>query len=139
MARYDPEAVVTDVGRPAAYGKDPVTKAARDLIALAEAHGFECELRTREDRCGVQGIRRRDRVAFRAYWVRGRTIGGSWHEPWRWTLAPDPRPIKVDATARTGLKNHRSEGMGETRLVNLGSPYGVGVLIGELTKRIEQS
>ena len=133
------DAIVTDLGRPPfnPYDRDPVPKAAHDLLALAEAHGFEAHVIALNDRCTVEGIDRGGGVAFRAYWIRGRTNGGTWHEAReRYEIVADHRPIKVDANKRTGLKGYRSAGVGETRLALVASRLGTAHNITELTEKV---
>lgn len=133
------DAIVTDLGRPPfqPYDRDPVPKAARDLIALAESRGFETNLVALRDRCTVEGIDRAAGVAFRAYWIRGRTNGGTWHERReRYAIVHDPRPVKVAALTRTALKGHRAAGVGEHRLALVASRLGFPHNITELTEKV---
>lgn len=131
--------VVTRVGRPAPipYDGERVTASARSLAALGEAAGFTVRTHELVDGCMVEGLRRADRVGWRAWWIAGKTDGASWHEPLRFEMVDDTREIAMDATARVGKKGYRSAGMGTRRLSQVASPHGVPVNVTELRKRIE--
>lgn len=131
--------LVTKVGRPKVipYEGDPVTAGARRLLALAEECGFTVQLLTTEDLCTVEG-HHPSRVGFRAIWKRGRAVTGSWHEPWRYEIIRDDRPIAVDTRTKTGKAGHRSPGMGRERLSIVGTPWGIGIGVTELTKRVRE-
>lgn len=129
------EAIVTDVGRPKRYtGGVPAN--AKRIVADAEAAGFETKTLIFPDGCRVEGLHRERRVGFRATFTRGRASSASWHEPYRYTLVRDDRPVKVNALTRTGLKGYRSAGVGETRLALLASPHGLRITHTELRERI---
>ena len=131
--------ITTDVGRPAyePYDRDPVPSAARAFLKLAEAHGFEVNLIELRDRCTVEGIDRASGVAFRAYWVRGRTNGGTWHERReRYEIVRDDRPVGIDKLKKTGLKGKRAAGVGTTRLALVASRLGTAHTITELTTKV---
>lgn len=129
------EAIVTDVGRPKPYtGGIPAN--AKKILAEAEAAGFETKLLTFTDGCRVEGLHRERRVGFRATFTRGRASSASWHEPYRYTLVRDDRPVKVNALTRTGLKDYRAAGVGETHLSLLASPHGLRITHTELRERI---
>lgn len=116
---------------------DPVPSAARAFLKLAEAHGFEVNLIELRDRCTVEGIDRARGVAFRAYWVRGRTNGGTWHERReRYEIVRDDRPVGVAALTKTGLKGKRAAGVGTTRLALVASRLGTAHTITELTRKV---
>lgn len=131
--------IVTKVGRPKVipYEGDPVTASARRLLALAEAAGFTAQLLTTHDSCTVEG-HHPDRVGFRALWVRGASKSATWHEPWRYEIIRDDRPIAVDSRTKTGKAGHRSPGMGRDRLSIAGTPWGIGIGVTELTKRLRE-
>lgn len=116
---------------------DPVTTGARSLRALAERVGFEVQTLTTHDSCTVEGVMRERRIGFRAFWKRGKTAGASWHEPWRYATVADDRPPGLNAVSRTGKQGYRPPGMGGTRTVILGTPWGLGLSVTDLTARIQ--
>lgn len=133
--------IATDVGRPAfvPYDRDPVPTAARAFLKLAEAHGFEAQLLTLADRCTVEGIDRRAGVAFRAFWIRGRTNGGTWHERReRYAIVSDNRAVGVNKNTKTGLAKHRAAGVGTTRLALVASRLGTAHGITELERKVRE-
>lgn len=130
--------LVTQHGHVRAY-RGGIPAAARRLLAKAEAAGFDAELHEYSAGCVVQGIRRRDRVGFRAYWVRGKTAGGTWHSGGRdrWKLVDiSDRPIGVDAKTHTTKVKCRHDEKDRTRLVLVESPRGVSYNVTEIEKRI---
>lgn len=132
------QSIVTDHQRPAERrtGAPPVTANARKLDAAARRTGFETKILEYAEACVVEGWHPQRRVGFRATWERGRASTASWHEPWRYAIVGDDRPVKMSKRTRTGLKGARSAGMGATRLELLGSPLGLPVTHTELTERI---
>ena len=60
----------------------------------------------------------------------------TWHEPWRYELIDDTRPIAIDARSHTGKVGYRSLGMGTQRMSITGTPWGIGIGITALTARI---
>lgn len=131
--------IVTDVGRPQRipYDGERITSGARSLLALGEEHGFASRVHELHEGCMVEGLHRSERVGWRAWWIAGATGGASWHEPLRFEMVDDTRPIGMDATARVGKKGHRSTGMGTRRLSQVASPAGVPMNVTALRKRIE--
>lgn len=131
------EEFVTDHGRPR---REPYTGSvpanATKLRRLAEAHGFETMIVELEEGCRVEGHHAERRVGFRATFIRGRADGASWHEPYRYAIVRDDRPVGVNALTRTGLKGKRPAGVGTTRLALLASPSGFPITHTELTERI---
>lgn len=116
-----------------------VPAAAKRVLAKAKAAGFDAELIEHATGCVVQGIRRRDRVGFRAWWERGKTTGGTWHSGGRdrWKLVDiSDRPIGVDARTRTTKAKHRHDANDTTRLVLVESPRGIACGITEIERRI---
>lgn len=133
--------IVTDHGHPAVipFDGEAVPRAARALVALAEAAGMRTNVVELADRCTVEGIDRARGVAFRAYWTRGRTAGGSWHErAYRYTLIDDTRPVGVNKLTLTGLKGKRAAGVGTTRLSIIASPLGIPCNITELERKVRE-
>lgn len=130
------ERLVTDVGRPREWHGEKVPRNATAIVAEAEAAGFETKTLVFPDGCRVEGLHRERRVGFRATFTKGRAASASWHEPYRYTLVRDDRPVKVNALTRTGLKGYRSAGVGETRLALLASPHGLRITHTELRERI---
>lgn len=132
-------------GRPPVepYDADPVTPAARRLLASADAAGWKTNLIELADRCAVEGVR--GACAFRAVWVRGSiaaTGGGAWwHErDYRYEYVDDPRPEpKLNAKLRVSLANRRPVGVSKVHLRVVASPMGVRIGITELTKRIKEN
>ncbi len=116
-----------------------IPAAAKRTLKLALDAGFDAELIEHETGCVVQGIRKRDRVGFRAYWERGKTAGGTWHSGGRdrWKLVDiSSRPIGVDARTHTTKAKHRHGANDKTRLVLSESPRGVSAGITEIERRI---
>lgn len=119
-----------------AYDGQVVTPNARSLAALGESAGFEVRVHEMADRCMVEGVDADRRMGFRAWWVRGSADACSWHEPWRYEERDDPRPIRMDAKKRVGLKGYRSTGMGTRRMVCVGSPQGLPLTYTDLRARL---
>lgn len=132
--------IVTDHGTPPVrpYEGDVVTRNARALVALAEAHGFETKLLRFPAACRVEGYHAARALGFRATWTRGRADGATWNTPWRYGIVEDRRPVGVNAKTRTALAGKRGAGMGTTRLAILGSPWGMKITHAALTARIEE-
>lgn len=120
------------------YDGDPITSGARSLEQLAQDCGFETMMLSGEDWCRVEGIRRAERVGFRATWQRGATKGAAWCTPWRYELVQDTRPVAIDAKARTGKVGYRSPGVGVEHLAIVGSPWGQPLGVTELRARIQE-
>lgn len=129
--------MLTDPGE-VPYDEDPITSGALSLERLAKSCGFETMIVTGEDWCRVEGLRRAERVGFRATWRRGATTGAAWCTPWRYELIQDTRPVSIDAKARTGKVGYRSLGMGVERLAIIGSPRGIPLGVTELRERIKE-
>lgn len=130
--------LVTAHGRPhrEPYDRDPVTAAARRLLAKADAAGYRTNLVVLPDRCAVEGFR--PESAFRATWVRGKTDGATWHEPRdRYEYIDDtrPEPKKAENT-KLSLAGRRPVGCPRVHLVLVASRRGVPISITELEKRI---
>ena len=131
------EAFATDHGRPRIKPyRGGIPANATKLEALAQRHGFETMIVELADGCRVEGHHPERRVGFRATFTRGRADGASWHEPYRYAIVRDDRPVGVNALTRTGLKGRRPAGVGTTRLALLGSPSGFPITHTELTERI---
>lgn len=121
----------------APYTPDPITAAARRLLADAEAAGFTAQLLSGEDWCVVEGHRLpAERVGFRAWWRRGKADGGTWHEPWRYELIEDTRVVAIDEKKRVGKVGYRSPGVGTQRLSIVGTPWGIPLGITALISRV---
>lgn len=129
--------IVTDVGRPARAPFDGVamTAGARSLAKLARDAGFEVREHMGADFVTVEGVHP-DRVGFSATWLRGRFKRGSWHEPWRYEMIRDDRPVGMDAKTRVGKVGTRSPGVGKERMTIAGSPRGVAAGDRDLRARI---
>lgn len=123
-----------------AWAGEVVTAGARRLQALADENGFTTMITEHAESCVVEGHRRVGETwcGFRAWWVRGRTDGGSWHAPWKYEMITDERPIAVDANAKTGKKGFRSPGMGTQRMSLVASPKGIPLTVTEVTARIRE-
>lgn len=121
----------------APYAPDPITDAARRLMALAEEVGFEVKLLSGVSWCRVEGLRREERCGFRATWTEGAADIATWHEPWRYELIEDTRTVAVDQKARVGKAGHRSPGVGVERLSIVASPWGVPIGVTALTARLK--
>lgn len=132
--------LVTDYGRPHVppyAGGVPAN--ARKLEEAASAAGFETMTREDGETTIVEGLHRGRRVGFRAYWKRGRAVGGTWHSGGRdmWRLVDiSDRPIGVDARTKTTKVGCRHDENDRTRLVLVESPRGITYNITELTERI---
>lgn len=116
---------------------DVVTRNARNLQRIAEAAGFEVKLLKYRAGCRVEGLHRERRVGFTATWTRGRADGASWHEPWRYGIVEDRRPVGVSAVSRTALAGKRGAGLDAVHLTVLASPLGLPIAHAELKGRIE--
>lgn len=134
----DAATIVTDHGTPPVrpYPGGVVTRNARALAARAKAAGFDVKVLEFPDSCRVEGLHRDRRVGFTATWTRGRAGGASWHEPWRYGIVEDRRPVGVNAKTRTALAGKRGAGMGTTRLAILASPRGLPINHATLNERI---
>lgn len=134
----DAATIVTDHGRPPVrpYPGDVVTRNARALAERAKAADFDVKVLEFPDSCRVEGLHRGRRVGFTATWTRGRAGGASWHEPWRYGIVEDRRPIGVNAKTRTALAGKRAAGIGTTRLAILASPWGLPINHATLNERI---
>lgn len=110
--------------------------AALALEKKAAAAGWETKIFTTpgDVRTVVEG--RRDRQGFRAVWLRGRAESGTWHEPWRYAMIHDTRPVGIAKLTRTALAGKRGAGMGEHRLAIVASPWGIAVGVSEISKRV---
>lgn len=128
--------LTTDVGRPPPRPDLEPPKGALDLVKLAEAHGFRTQILRSPDLVTVEGMHDERRVGFRAHWTAAGADGGTWHAAWRYVFVHDERPVRVDKTARVGLKGARSAGMSEHRLSIAASPKGVKTNVTEIRKRI---
>lgn len=117
-----------------AVGKVPA--AAAGLASLAASRGFEVRTDHVGDLLVVSGLQAATRVGFKASWRNGRTIGASWHEPWRYELVRDDRPVGVNANTRTGLAGKRPAGVGRERLRLVGTPWGQGLNVTALADRL---
>lgn len=116
----------------------PPSAGYRTVKRLAEAKGFTVTEYRSATGHALQGVR--GDVGFRAYWHWGKTAGATWHErEARWTLVDDPRPVKVNATARVGLKGYRAAGIGHVHLHLLAAPWGMSINVTELEARLEAS
>lgn len=139
------DSIVTEHGRPPVvpYDGDPVTAAARRLLADAEVRGWKTNLVTLADRCAAEGVR--GTVAFRAIWVRGKMAGPEagawWHErDYRYEYVDDPRPEpKLNSNLRVSLANRRPVGVSKYHLRIVASPIGIRIGITELSKRVKES
>ena len=119
------------------YDGDPVTRNARALLRRAEAAGFTARLHDLGDACMVEGYRLApEKVGFRAWWTRGSADGASWHEPWRYEMQRDDRPIGIDQKARTGKVGYRGAGLGTEHLRIVGTPWGLPINHTELNARL---
>lgn len=118
---------------------DPVTAAARRLLADAEKRGWKTNLVTLADRCSVEGVRGTE--AFRAVWVRGAADGGYWHErDYRYEYVEDTRPEpRLNQKLKVSLANRRPVGVSKTHLKIVGSPMGISIGITALVKKVKES
>lgn len=136
------QSLVTEHGRPHVQPyTGGVPTAAKRVEKAASAAGFETMTREDGETTIVEGLHRGRRVGFRAYWKRGRAIGGTWHSGGRdvWRLVDiSDRPIGVDARTKTTKVGCRHDENDRTRLVLVESPRGIPYNITELTERIGQ-
>lgn len=125
---------------------DPVTPAARRLLADAEARGWKTNLVVLTDRCAVEAVRGTE--AFRAVWVRGsatRTAAGHAGARWfdrdyRYEYIDDPRPEpQLNKLARISIAKRRPVGVSKHHLKVVASPRGIPISITELSKRVKES
>lgn len=76
-------------------------------------------------------------VAFRAWWVRGKAAGGTWHERRnRWVMERDDREVRVNMKTKTGLAGYRTTGQGNVRPRLVASRAGIPMTVTEIEKRI---
>lgn len=132
--------IVTDHGTPHVEPyHGPTPAAAKRLEAKAAAAGMTTTITTTITGCVVEAIDRERGVAFRAWYVRGKADGGTWHEREdRWILTRDERAVKVNALTRTGLAGYRTAGMSETRLKLVASRAGLPVNVTEIERRLSE-
>lgn len=132
--------IVTDVGNPkrVPFLGAKVPAAAKRFAEKARAAGFEVLVLELDDGCRVEGIDRKRRLGFRAYWLRGKAAGGTWHSGGRdvYRLVEDRRPVGVNKLTRTALAGKRGAGMGTTRLKLVESPRGIPYNLTDLERRI---
>lgn len=117
----------------------PEPAAAKRTAALAARHGFQVIERETPIGHAVEGLHETRGVGFRAYWERGRTVGGTWHVKGRdaWKLVDiSDRPIGADPRTRTTKVGHRHDVNDRTRLEHVSSPRGLPVSITEIERRI---
>lgn len=133
-------ALVTEHGHKRVIPYDgPIPAAAKTTLWKALAAGFDAELVETTVGCVVQGIHKKRRVGFRAWWEYGKTTGGTWHSGGRdrWKLIDiSSRPIGVDARTKLTKAKHRHDANDRTRLVLIESPRGVSCKITEIERRI---
>lgn len=121
-----------------AYEGEAVTRNARALLRKAEAAGFTARLHDLGDGCMVEGYRLSpERVGFRAWWTRGQADGATWHEPWRYEMVEDTRPIGIDQKAKTGKVGYRGAGLGTQRLSIVATPWGKPLTYTQLNARLD--
>jgi hypothetical protein len=137
-----PEIRVTKKGKRKPTGAmipgDPMTTAARRLVADAEASGFRVRVVEQDDRVLVQG--QCGTVGFIASWIRGRAHKASWHEAtMRFAMIEDERPVGVAKLTRTGLARHRAAGVDRLHLRIIASPDGVPIPFAELSAKVRAS
>lgn len=133
--------IITKHGNPPreAYDGDPVTANARKLLERALGIGFTARLHDLGDACMVEGYRLTPaKVGFRAWWTRGSADGASWHEPWRYEVQRDDRPIGIDQKARTGKVGYRGAGLGTEHLRIVATPWGKPINHTELGHRLDE-
>lgn len=131
--------IVSKHGHPAAWGGVRLTAAAKRIARSAEAAGWLVLVRETANGCVVEGHHLKRRVGFRAYWLRGKTAGATWHEGTRdvWKVIDiSARPIGKDATAKTTKLKHRHDENDRTRIVLASSPHGVAINVTTLEERI---
>lgn len=131
--------LVTDHGRPQAskWEGDPVARNARPLLDVALARGFTAQMIVEGDACSVEGYRLEpERIGFRAVWLRGSAFGFTWHEPWRYEMTQDTRPVSVDARAKVGKAGYRAPGVGRSHMRVVASPWGVKIGYDALVARL---
>ncbi|QDP45568.1 hypothetical protein SEA_FUZZBUSTER_84 [Microbacterium phage FuzzBuster] len=140
--------IVTKHGNPrkVLFAGDAVTTNARKLLARAEAAGFTARLHDLGDGCMVEGYRLEpEKVGFRAWWSMSTSRtgvqsisadGASWHEPWRYEMRRDDRPIGIDQKARTGKVGYRGAGLASEHMRIVATPWGLPINHTELDARL---
>jgi len=144
--------IVTDHGNPRVvpFDGDVVAPTARLMLAKAEHAGFTAQLLELPRGCVVEGYRRRDDgmpVCFRARWrihvagsgaVSRPADGASWHEPWRYEMGRDDRPVGINKQDRVALAGKRGAGLAAAHMRLVASPWGMPIDHTELKRRIAQ-
>jgi len=116
-----------------------VTPMARRMLAKAEAAGFTARVHELDRGCMVEGYRLEpEKVGFRAWWDEGSADGASWHEPWRYEMMRDDRPVGVNKTALVALAGKRAAGLGAEHLRIVGTPWGLPIDHTTLGKRLAE-
>lgn len=143
--RHAQEASRAFVGQPIAtshgdsrpWPGELVPAGARRVAALAESLGMQVRIDETLHGCVVSahGVTPR-RFGFRARWAKGRFVEASWHEPLRYEMIEDRRPVGMDARSRVGKKGFRSAGQGAHRLSLVATPAGVALGMRELEARL---
>lgn len=110
------------------------------LVALADEAGFVVQaLQVGETLVVVEGYRLDPREGFRASWQAGRAKAGTWHEPLRFAMVDDDRPVKVAETSRTALSGYRAAGVDRHHLRQTSSPHGVSVGVTGVIERVREA
>lgn len=113
-----------------------VPAGAKRLASLAEAAGFEVRIDETMHGCVVSGHRAEPRCGFRASWTRGLTSGASWHEPLRYEMVEDRRPVEIDQRSRVGKVGFRTTGQSAYRLSLVATPTGLPLGVRALEDRL---
>ena len=138
------EGVVTEIppeGRPVAEVVElPVsalTRNAATIARLAAEAGFTVRAHGVDGRVMVEGYRLSPPEGFRVSWL-GTSPVGTWHEPLRFEMVDDDRPVKVAEKTRTALSGSRAAGVDRRHLRQLSSPHGVNVGVTAVITRLRE-
>lgn len=134
--------ITTDVGRPRVepYVGSVDTAGSRRLAKLAEERGFTVAVTRTDETVVVTGVHVTKRVGFTSSWRRGKASTGTWHEPLRFAMVEDERPVaRQDQKALTSVKGGRPIGVDRYHLVIVARPGGIAVGVTEVEKRVRET
>lgn len=129
--------IVRDVGRPHREPYTGTPGAAPGLIKRAERNGFDVKVIRDVEAYVVEGHHAERREGFRVIYRDGKTKLATWHEPFRYAMVDDERPVaRQDQKAKTSTRTGRPIGVGRFHLSLVGCPSGMPVGVREVERRI---